>query len=1505
MSGYDNLGEYRRTRLLESLAGFEHMNSSPAADNLSNMAFLEKRVADLEAELAAYRAYDALAAPLATLPQAISQPETMSNLSQMEVGLWQKVVELSPYAIFTLDRQCRVLQWNHAAERIFGWTAEEIIGKPYPLVQPHRQEEFDYLWGRTLRGLAYQGLALERQRKDGRTLHILLSTMPLCNDAGEVERVLHYVEDVTERRHTEQRLQHSEEIFRQLLRQLPDMVYERDLEGTLLSINHAVEHHLGWKPADVIGRKFVEFVHPDDLQRARDHVRELYQDKNIERAVYRIRAKDGQYHFVEMRPFLKRRNGEVVGVQGIGQDVTDRVLAEGQLKESQRFIQRMVDATPHLIFVYNVAEHRNVYVNAQAQSLLGYTAEELKQPHMLMGTVHPDDVESLHAKTASMKQLRDGEAVAVKIRFRHKRGDYRWFHLREVVFSRMADGMPLEILGTALDITEQVQSEWSEKQARHKYESLVHSIDGIVWETDPKGEVHTFVSGQAERILGYPLTEWYQPHFLRAHLHPEDREYVDIAYARAMQSRQRLRIEYRMYDAMGRVVWFQDLVCVETDALGQIVRMTGIMVDITERKKTEQALKQSEERLRHLVENADDLFLLFDPNGRLQYFNGPSHLGFDHQKWIGMRPTEYMEPLAARPIEAQNRQVLETEQPLTVINGFIVNGEELYYSDHVYPVKDEEGRLLGVGRICRNITAQKRVEDQLRQEQHKLEQILASVNSVFFSVEPFFWQMQYISSAARWVLGLQAEVLLRDSSVFFERIHPEDREIFTNEEGQSCLPLDSEFRYIRPDGQWRWLNIHSWVFTDESGTTIRQDGVITDITARKLAEQERLISEQRYHRLFDQVSDLVYAIDTKGQLLTVSPSFERILKRSTDDWLGKPFSQLVHPDDQPEWHRYLKSALEGEGRVGGIELRLMQANGSYAILEFKSSPTFSEDEGKEALVVGIQGIARNVTDRRRAEAAQLDKQRFLELITDTSPCMHYIYDVQEERLVFMSKSVEKILGYTSEQMLAMGGDVLDKLIHPEDLSASLASKRKAQDMADNIVIEIDQRMRHANGSYRFLRVQSVLLNRTKDGRPKQRIGVAMDITELKAGEKYRQEMETKMQQAQKFESLGILAGGIAHDFNNLLTAILGNAGLVRMHLADNMQVSDIVNEIELAAKRAADLTQQMLAYAGKGRFVVQPLHLSQLVQEMAKILRNVVSKKANFQFDLVDNLPPVEADGTQIRQVVMNLITNASEALQDREGVIRISTHVVELTTDDLASCLLHDSARPGKYVMLEVSDTGSGMDAATMQRIFDPFFTTKFTGRGLGLSAVLGIIRGHRGTIKVTSQVNEGTTFQLYLPISTDIAKRITPMATGMPPEWLGTVMLVDQDESVLDFTRRLLERAGFSVMAAQMHNDPMRMLRENEEDLVLVVFDYVQPDPVRNAFLNELIEEVDRLPVLLISGLVDPTLEMSPTRAQRFRTIPKPFTPNTFIAAVRDLLSRNKPKPLLPPGVPPSRRL
>ncbi len=324
----------------------------------------------------------------------------------------------------------------------------------------------------------------------------------------------------------------------------------------------------------------------------------------------------------------------------------------------------------------------------------------------------------------------------------------------------------------------------------------------------------------------------------------------------------------------------------------------------------------------------------------------------------------------------------------------------------------------------------------------------------------------------------------------------------------------------------------------------------------------------------------------------------------------------------------------------------------------------------------------------------------------------------------------------------------------------------------------------------------------------------------------RRELEGQIQQAQKLESLGVLAGGIAHDFNNFLTGILGNASIVLAELPEGSEVRRSVEHIETAAQRAADLTRQMLAYSGKGSFVAQPIDLTELVEEMTDFLKASISKKAALQCDLARGLPAIEADASQVRQVVMNLITNASEALGDDTGTIAISTGALECDRACLSTTYLGEEMAEGQYVYVEVRDSGCGMDRETLGRIFDPFFTTKFSGRGLGLAATLGIVRGHRGALKVDSEPGRGTTFRILFPASSKAAREVAPREiSGQGWQGSGTILVVDDEPLVLQLASNILERAGFSVLTATDGVQGVNKFRENASDILVVLLDMTMP--------------------------------------------------------------------------------
>ncbi|BCG47972.1 Putative PAS/PAC sensor protein [Citrifermentans bremense] len=342
----------------------------------------------------------------------------------------------------------------------------------------------------------------------------------------------------------------------------------------------------------------------------------------------------------------------------------------------------------------------------------------------------------------------------------------------------------------------------------------------------------------------------------------------------------------------------------------------------------------------------------------------------------------------------------------------------------------------------------------------------------------------------------------------------------------------------------------------------------------------------------------------------------------------------------------------------------------------------------------------------------------------------------------------------------------------------------------------------------------------------QFIVLARDITERRLAEQDRLKLEQQLLHAQKLESLGVLAGGIAHDFNNLLTAIVGNTDLALMRLAPESPVRDNLQRIEQAAGRAADLSKQMLAYSGKGRFVIETIDLNRLIREMTHMLEVSITKKAVLNFKLTDPLPTIEADATQLHQIIMNLIINASEAIDTESGVISIATGSMQCDRNYLNSIWMHEQLAEGLYVWLEITDTGCGMDAETVGKMFDPFFTTKFTGRGLGMAAVLGIIRGHKGAITVKSEPGRGAAFRVFLPAG---GKPKDPANGGNRDEagWRGkgTVLLVDDEQTVLDIGGEMLKELGFEVVTAMDGSEALELFKQDVERFSFIILDLTMP--------------------------------------------------------------------------------
>jgi nitrogen-specific signal transduction histidine kinase len=341
------------------------------------------------------------------------------------------------------------------------------------------------------------------------------------------------------------------------------------------------------------------------------------------------------------------------------------------------------------------------------------------------------------------------------------------------------------------------------------------------------------------------------------------------------------------------------------------------------------------------------------------------------------------------------------------------------------------------------------------------------------------------------------------------------------------------------------------------------------------------------------------------------------------------------------------------------------------------------------------------------------------------------------------------------------------------------------------------------------------------------IGAMRNITDRIRAEEEHLQLERQLQHSQKLESLGVLAGGIAHDFNNILTSVLGNAEMALIDLSPSAPARENLLEITASSRRAADLCRQMLAYSGRGQFVIEAIDLGAFIEDLLGLLKSTISKKAVLSLNLEKNLPLLEGDPSQLSQVIVNLVSNASEALGEREGTIAISTGALECSREYLRATYLKPDLTPGLYLTLEVSDTGHGMDAATQERIFEPFFTTKFTGRGLGLAAVLGIVRGHKGALDIHSEPGEGTTFKILLPASEADTSLLARKNGATKNDWQGegTILLVDDEEAIRTLGRRMLASLGFTVLTAADGREALAVYAAHRHEIKLVLLDLTMP--------------------------------------------------------------------------------
>ena len=897
-----------------------------------------------------------------------------------------------------------------------------------------------------------------------------------------------------------------------------------------------------------------------------------------------------------------------------------------------------------------------------------------------------------------------------------------------------------------------------------------------------------------------------------------------------------------------------------------------------------QSLRETAVKYRLLVENQSDLVVKVDPEGRF-LFVSPSYCALFGKSEAELLGREFM-PLVHEEDRESTARAMEKllhpphscyiEQRALTCTGW----RWIAWVDRA--LLDASGRVTAIVGAGRDITAQKEAEFALQRSEQNYRSLVEEMPVLVCRFQCDGTLTFVNSNYCRYFAKSREELIGRN---FFEFI-PEASRDAVRAHFLSLTPERPAVTYqhevLMPDGTRRWQEWTDRALFDAEGRPGEYQSIGHDITERVQAEWALAESERRFRSIFHNSAVGVALADMEGRVVDANEADCAFLGYDLEELRGMHFSKFTHPEDLDRDHELFASLVRGERERYTIDKRYIRKTGE--VVWGRVSLSLVRDDSGTPLYSVV--VCEDITEAKRAEDGLKESERRYRSLVDSSPMGMHLYRLEADgRLVFCgaNPSADRMLKVDHAEFV---GKTVEEAFPGLRGTEIPESYRRVADTGENWhQVEVAYEDGRITGCFDVYAFQTA---------PGEMAATFLDVTERRRAEEERLKLEAKIQQAQKLESLGVLAGGIAHDFNNLLMGILGNADLALLKLPAEVPGREFVKRVETAAMRAAELTNQMLAYSGKGRFVVEPLDLNRIVEEMVHLLETVISKKTHLRFDLAPALPPIEADASQLRQVVMNLITNASEALGGKNGIVMVATGVMDSDAAYLSNCYVSEELPAGAYVYLEVSDSGEGMDLERQARIFDPFFTTKHTGRGLGLAAVLGIVRGHRGAVKVYSEPGRGTTFKVLFPVARGAAVR--PDSSGDKIARVGQgslILVVDDDRTVRDVACAMLKNAGFRTLTAADGVEAVDLFKGRGHEISVVLLDMTMPGMGGEETFREIRRIRKDVRVILTSGYNEQGATNRFAGKGLAGFVQKPYHAAKLLESIRQVLSKMRSRP------------
>ena len=1152
----------------------------------------------------------------------------------------------------------------------------------------------------------------------------------------------------------------------------------------------------------------------------------------------------------------------------------ERKWAEAALHSQYGFLQDMVDAIPHPVFykdrdaIYRWCNRAfEEYVGEAKESIVGKTVFGV-QPKEVADTYYLMDRELFaNPGTQSYETVVQSSSGAK----------------REVVITKAsykeADGSVAGLIGVMVDITGQRQAEEALRRSEEKYRSIFNDSVLGIFQTTPDGrfltvnrafaEIHGFDSPKEMISMTADIARQF-------YVNPEDRTRFKESVEANDVARQ---FETHMYRKDHTTIWVRMSARAIRDSEGRVLYYEGTLEDITDRRKVEDALRESEERYRVAIEHSNDGVAILRGD-RHVYVNHRfvEMFGYDSAGDILGKPNSIIVHPDDRAMVRDTllrRQRGEPAPKSYEFRGIKKDGTPIHVdvsaTDTMY-----QGNPVSLAYL-RDMTERRRADEALVRAEEKYRSIFENAVEGIFQTTPGGGRFISVNPAYAQLVGFPSpEEMIASVTDISQQLYanPPDRFQFQKFLDEHGVVRNFEALFRRKDGSTFWVLINARLVRDHEGKVLHYEGTVEDITLRKQAEEAIKESETRYRELADLLPETVMEYDEKLRLTFINVTGMETLGYTGEDiGRGMNILETIAPEDHARARSNLARLLDGE-KTPGNEYSLVKKDGSRFPAFTHSAPIFRSGRPK-----GFRSVVVDITERKQVEEALRKSeekyrdifQRAVEGIFQSTP---------DEGFLSVNPAFARMLGYETPEDLITGiVNIAEQMyVNPQDR----VFFKSVLENSGASVMGFEHQLLRKDGTKVWVSTNARSV-RGPGGEVLYYEGTTVDITERKQSEEEKERLQSQLRQSQKMEAIGQLAGGIAHDFNNILTVLIGYGSLLRMKMDENDPLKLYVHQILSSSERAATLTQSLLAFSRKQRINLESHKINDILRSTGKLLQRLLTEDINLKMSLSDQSLQVMVDVTQMDQVLINLAANARDAMPNG-GLLSIE--VKEMTLGD-EFIKTHGFGRQGRYAMLSISDTGSGMDEATRDHIFEPFFTTKDVGKGtgLGLSIVYGIIKQHNGYITVYTEPGQGTTFRVYLPLIKEEAKQeLAPL--GAISHGTETVLLAEDDPEVRRLTREILEKYGYTTITATDGNDAVRAFMEHKGRIDLAILDVVMPGKNGKEVYEVICKADPGIKVIFSSGYTRDVVIDKGIRNEAVEFISKPLSPDKLLGKIREVL-------------------